>query len=129
MKDNNKNNARPYKYDIAISYAGEDTKVASSFHDEFTKHALTCFFAGKERGEGIGKLGDEFSREVYGKEGSQYCVLLVSTSYSQKQLPLLELDTVISRGDRLFVVYLDDCQLPTLKDRITLQRFQVACSG
>ncbi|MBI2859674.1 MAG: TIR domain-containing protein [Chloroflexi bacterium] len=116
-----------YKYDVALSFAGEDRPQAEAlamallsrgirpFYDEFEKHNLW------------GKDLIEFLHEVYSKQ-ARYCIILISKHYVAKGWPTHERKSAQERafvqgGEYILPIRLDDTPVPGLPETIGYIKF------
>lgn len=78
--------SKPYKYEIAISFAEEDVDLAEQLHKTLESYVFKykTYFYKKEQGEQVGKKLHKIIQEVYGGE-SEYVIVLVSKFYDQKE--------------------------------------------
>ncbi len=78
--------SKPYKYDIAISFAEEDGKLAEELHEALESYAFKykTYFYKKKQGEQVGKKLHKIIQEVYGGQ-SKYAIVLVSKFYHTKE--------------------------------------------
>lgn len=72
-----------YKYDIAISFAGEERKIALEIATSLQKHGLQVFYDGFEESSLLGENLFEYFHSVYSQQ-AQYCIILVSKAYLEK---------------------------------------------
>lgn len=111
-----------YKYDIAVSFAGEDRdfvekivvalrlKGVNVFYDELEKHILW------------GKNLYEYLAKVY-KQQAKYCIVFVSKHYVKKNWTKHELKNAQSRAfkqneEYILPIKIDNTNLPGLPDTI-----------
>jgi hypothetical protein len=107
-----------YRYDVAISFSGEDRPVAERLAEALRDRGLHVFY---DRFEASGLWGRdlvEYLAEVYGEQ-SRFCVVLISKSYPLKQWPRFELKWVHSKQlesfqDYILPLRLDDTKIPGL---------------
>lgn len=71
------------KYDIAISFAGEDRSIALGIASILTSKGVSVFYDEFEKADLWGKDLYEHLISVY-KDNSKYCLMLLSDSYSKK---------------------------------------------
>lgn len=116
-----------YKYDVALSFAGEDRSQAETlvmalvskgirvFYDEFEKHNLW------------GKDLIEYLHEVYSKQ-ARYCIILISKHYVIKGWPTHERRSAQERAfhqesEYILPIRLDDTLVPGLLETVGYIRF------
>ena len=85
-----------YKYEVAISFAGEDRKfaesVAKALHEEGVEIFYDDFYSDELWGEDLSvKL-----REIY-HDSSQFCIMVISQHYIDKMWPSHERKQAIER--------------------------------
>lgn len=110
------------KYDLAISFAGEQRALAESLARRLDAAGYSIFYDQFEAAELWGrdlslKLGD-----VYAKD-ARYCLVILSTEYVEKAWTNLERQNAISRfmqekGNYILCLKVDDVRLPGLPDVI-----------
>lgn len=71
------------KYDIAISFAGEDREVAQGIASDLTANGVSVFYDEFEKADLWGKDLYEHLISIY-RDNSKYCLMLLSDSYSKK---------------------------------------------
>jgi tetratricopeptide (TPR) repeat protein len=116
--------ARVYKYDAALSFAGEDRKLAESLFHSLTQRGLSVFYDAEREAHLWGKTSREFER-VYGPQ-SRYVIPLVSKHYIRKDWTRFEFDTAVQeqkkrRGEFILPVRLDDSRLLGLPNDVIRQ--------
>jgi tetratricopeptide (TPR) repeat protein len=112
---------RRYRYDIALSYAGENEKFVRDVYRHLAAAKLSVFFAPRRTGELWGKDEREF-QNVYGPE-SRFVVPFISEHYATKEWPQLEFRAARKEarkraGDFLLPVRLDSTKMPGLPTRL-----------
>ena len=106
------------KYDIALSFAGEDRAYAESLADALKSLHVEVFYDGYEKASLWGtNLYDRLS-DVYQNQ-AKYCVMFLSKHYAAKLWPNLERQAAQARAFRenteyLLPLRLDDTILPGL---------------
>jgi hypothetical protein len=78
-----------FDYDVAISFAGEQRKVAEAIADCLKKNEVKVFYDGYEKADLWGKDLYEHLSAVYQKK-ARYCLMLVSAAYAAKVWPTHE---------------------------------------
>ena len=73
-----------FKYDVAISFAGEDRAVAESIAAALHSLGISVFYDDYERAELWGKNLYDHLSEVY-RAKARFCVMLLSKHYAEKQ--------------------------------------------
>jgi len=77
------------KFDIAISFAGEDRELAEMIAAELKEKQVTVFYDNFEKADLWGKNLYDYLSSVY-SEKSKYCVMLLSQHYENKLWTNLE---------------------------------------
>jgi len=77
------------RYDIALSFAGEDREVARAIAHVATTNHVSVFLDEHHLWESWGKNLLEHLDEIYGG-GAKYCVMLISEAYCQKSYTTYE---------------------------------------
>ncbi|MCE7995097.1 MAG: toll/interleukin-1 receptor domain-containing protein [Roseivirga sp.] len=87
--------SKPYKYDIAISFAEEDDSLAEKLYEALTSysHKFRTYYYKKKQGRQIGKRLPRVLRKVYMEE-SRYVVVLASKDYHKKEWTRREWDVI-----------------------------------
>lgn len=111
-------NLNKKNYDIAISVAGEDRKIAEEIAEKLVKLGIRVFYDNFEKANLWGKdLYTHFS-DVYG-EKAKYCLIIVSKSYEKKHWTNLERQAAQAKAFReeseyILPLRLDDTKIPGL---------------
>ncbi len=108
------------KYDIAISFAGEQRSLAESFARSLDASGYSVFYDQFEQAELWGRdlsitLGDVYANQA------RHCLVIVSKEYIEKAWTNLERQNAISRfmkdrSDYILCLRIDDVALPGLPD-------------
>lgn len=107
------------QFDIAISFAGEDRRIAEQLASELKVRGLKVFFDTDEQANILGESLPEYLIHVY-KDSARYCVVLVSSAYVRKRWTRHEWRAAQARAlddvDRTYIlpVRLDESDLPGL---------------
>jgi hypothetical protein len=116
--------ARPkdVEFDVAISFAGDDRRVAGEYADKLKAKGLSVFYdeyfrAGLWGADLYAKLDDVYRNKA------RYCVLLISDSYAKKVWTNHERRSAQARAFRenepyLLPVRLDDTQIPGIPETV-----------
>lgn len=104
------------KYDIAISFAGEDRAVALGIASELTSEGVSVFYDEFEKADLWGKDLYEHLITIY-KENSKYCLMLLSRSYEKKLWTSHERKAAQARAfkensEYILPLKLDDTKVP-----------------
>lgn len=110
------------RYDVALSFAGEDRAVVREFADLLRTRNISVFYDEYERASLWGKDLYQHLSKVY-SEYSRFCVIFVSGFYVKKLWAKHELRQAQARAFResreyILPVRLDDAQLPGLPETI-----------
>lgn len=111
-----------YKFDVALSFAGEDRKVADALANALRQAGVTVFYDRYKQAELWGKDLYQHLQKVY-RDEAQYCVILISQYYASKLWPRHELKQAQARAFResreyILPVRLDDTNLPGLNTTV-----------
>lgn len=113
---------RNYKYDVAISFAGEDRSIAEALSDFLIEKDLSVFYDRLEEHNLLGKNLFTYLQTIY-RDSAQFCVVLVSEHYLRKAWTLHEWEQIQERVlkgrpakslEYLLPIRLDDVELPGL---------------
>ena len=112
----------PFKYDFAISFAGEVRKVARQLVDLLTKKGISVFYDEYNEGEMVGKKLSTYFQKQFG-ENSKYVIILISKEYPLKDWTNLELSIMRDEAKKrksefILPVRLDDTKLLGIHDDI-----------
>ena len=107
-----------HKYDVVLSFAGEQRAYVKEVADELKRVGLEVFNADDERTELWGKDLPSYLWKVFEKEG-RYCVLFISAESVEKQFPKHERRSALTRALREESEYVlparfDDTEIPQL---------------
>ena len=108
-----------YKYEVCISFAGEDRDVAEQMAAGLRECGISVFFDTYYQADLVGRDLSAHLSEIYANE-AQFCLLLVSAAYSSKkwtmniELPAVR-ERVLEDGDKYIIpVLTDDTRLPEI---------------
>lgn len=121
-----------YKYDAALSFAGEDRKIAKALFRQLRRRGFSVFYDADRQADLWGKTPEAFE-QIYGPQ-ARYVIPLVSRHYAQKDWTLYEFETAKReqrkrQGEFILPVRLDDTRLLGLSDgaiRIDARKVKVA---
>ena len=104
------------EYDLAISFAGEDRKIAKEISDNLKKRGYKIFYDEYEKSKMWGKDLYEYLTEIYSSK-AKYCLILISESYVQKPWTRLEKKSAQSRAfeeenEYILPLRIDDTKVP-----------------
>lgn len=116
------------KYDLAISFAGEQRPLARSVAERLDSAGYSVFFDDFHRAALWGKDLTVALRDIYGFE-ARWCLVLISQDYLRKPWTNLERQNALSRfmkerGRYLLCLRLDDAELPGLPDVVGYQELK-----
>jgi len=111
-----------YKFDVALSFAGEDREIADVLAAALRRAGVTVFYDRYQQAELWGKDLYQHLQTVY-RDEARYCVVLVSRYYAQKLWPRHELAQAQARAFRenreyILPIRLDDTELPGLNPTV-----------
>ena len=120
-----KNNSNLFKYDFAISYAGEDKTIAEDICNRIKENPLnlSVFFAPNEKHQLIGKNGENFFEELFSK--SKEVIVVISKYYKKKKWTRYEWDVILKRSveNRFIPIKLDDTEIIGLPSNIIFEPY------
>jgi len=108
-----------YKYDVALSFAGEQRGYAEGLAEILNVNGVRVFYDNFERAELWDNNLFEYLYKVYSKE-SRYCIVFVSKEYADKMWAVYERHSAQERvlldrnSDYLLPIKVDDTKLPGL---------------
>ncbi|MCH8010614.1 MAG: TIR domain-containing protein [Candidatus Marinimicrobia bacterium] len=117
-----------YKYDFAISFAGEERKIAESLALKLIEKGIRVFYDNFE----LHKLwGEDLAEKLYRiySEESKYCIILVSEKYLEKMWTTHERKSALQKqitqkGRYILPIRIDEVSLPGLPDTIGYINFK-----
>lgn len=102
-----------YAYDFAISYAGEDLKIAQEIKQSIIEKTrkYSVFLASDEQSTLVGKDGEKFFKELF--KNSKQVIVLFSENYKRKDWSRFEFDVIRERDEknRFIPIRLDEVQI------------------
>ena len=110
--------AQNYKYDVTLSFAGEDRKYASKLAAQLGEAGYSVFYDEDESADLWGKNLQEHFAKVY-KDDARFCVMFLSEHYARKPWPRHERQSALARSleesqEYILPVRLDDTEVPGL---------------
>lgn len=113
------------KYDVVISFAGEDREHAEKLAVFLKVDGFAAFYDKYEEHDLWGKNLYEHLTEVYSKRG-KYCVMFLSRHYAEKQWPTLERRAAQERAfkenrEYILPIRIDDAEIPGILDTVLYQ--------
>jgi len=114
--------ASEIKYDIAMSFAGEDRVIVAELAEMLTSLGVRVFYDEYETADLWGKDLYQHLQTVY-SERAKYCLIVVSEAYSKKLWTRHELKQAQARAfkeskEYILPVRLDDTEIPGLNATI-----------
>ena len=111
-----------YKYDIAVSFAGEDRAVVEEFVTELAANNISVFYDSWEQAQLWGKDLYQHLDLIY-RQAAQYCIIFVSENYIKKAWTKHELRSAQARAfqqnsEYILPIKLDNTELPGLPDTV-----------
>ena len=108
-----------YKYDIAFSYAGEDSEIAETVFHYLCANGLKVFFAPFCQPELVGYNGDEIFYRVFA-QNARFVALFVSKDYVGKRVPMQEASICLAnhKSSEVLPIYLDGTALPIISKKV-----------
>jgi hypothetical protein len=111
-----------YEYDIAISFAGEDRKIAEEIAEKLKASDIKVFYDAYEKATLWGKDLYEHLNDVY-KNKATFCLMVISTNYREKQWTNHERKAAQARAfsqnkEYILPLKLDDTEIPGLNETI-----------
>jgi len=105
-------------FDVALSFAGEDRKIAERIAQELKKRNVSLFYAGFEQNKLWGKRLSKYFQQVYGPK-TRFVVVLISEKYSLKDWTDFEFDIArkearLRKEEFILPVRIDDTPIPGL---------------
>lgn len=112
----------PFKYQVALSFAGQDRRITKQFAELLRQKGVTIFYDEYEKASLWGKDLYQHLAKVY-KDYSQYCVVFVSKAYKRKTWTRHELKQAQARAfkenrEYILPIKLDNTELPGLPETV-----------
>jgi hypothetical protein len=113
---------KEFKYDIVLSFAGEDRGIAENIAHRLKKNNVEVFYDDFEKSDLWGKNLYEHLMQIY-SESARYCVMLLSKNYAKKSWTNLERQSAQTRAFReqreyILPIRLDDTKIPGLLETV-----------
>jgi hypothetical protein len=107
-----------FKYDVAVSFAGQDRAVVEEFVNILASNHISVFYDSWEQAELWGKDLYQYLDMIY-SQAAQYCVIFVSSNYVKKAWTKHELRSAQARAfqqnsEYILPIKLDETELPGL---------------
>jgi predicted Zn-dependent protease len=111
-----------YRYQVALSFAGEDRPIALDIASRLRERGVSVFYDDYEQADLWGKDLYQHLAKVYA-EDAQFCIVLISAHYVDKLWTRHELKQAQTRAfkesrEYLLPVRLDDTKIPGINDMI-----------
>jgi len=123
MKDNISDT---FKYDFAISYAGEEEKIANGIYRSLIEKydVFEIFFALKDRNKLIGNDGEEFFEKLFST--SKQVIVILSENYKRKEWTRYEWDIIKERNkeNRCIPIKVDNVKILGLSSNFIYYKFK-----
>ena len=111
-----------FKYDVAVSFAGEDRPLVEEFVNILAAHHVSVFYDSWEQASLWGKDLYQYLDLIY-RQAAEYCVIFVSRHYVEKAWTKHELRSAQARAfqqnsEYILPVKLDETELPGIPETI-----------
>lgn len=111
-----------YKYQVALSFAGEDRGSAQRLADLLIEKGVNVFYDQYEQADLWGKDLYQHLQSVY-RDRAQFCVVFLSQAYAQKVWTRHELKQVQARAfkeneEYILPIKIDDTKIPGINETI-----------
>lgn len=111
-----------YEYDVAISFAGEDRKVAEEIAVALKNKGVKVFYDDFEQDKLWGRNLIEYFQDIF-EEKAKYCIMLLSENYEKKSWTNLERRVAQARafrgkGEYILPIRIDNTKIPGLPETI-----------
>ncbi len=112
-----------YKYDVVLTFAGEDREYVESVVNELHGHDISVFYDHNEQSFLWGKDLQPTFGEIY-RAYAQYCMVFISKHYPKKAWARMELKFAKDRATKdemkeyILPIRLDDTTIPEIADTI-----------
>lgn len=114
------------KFDVALSFAGEQREYVDQVADILQSNGITVFYDEFFKSQLWGKDLTVYFKEVY-YSNSNWCIMFISKEYVSKAWPSFERKNAIARelkveeGEYILPVRFDDTEVPGLPTTIGYQ--------
>lgn len=111
-----------YKYDLAISFAGENRGIAKDLANKLKEKGVKVFYDEFEEDKLWGKDLYEYLSKVY-SEDARYCLMIISEHYAKKAWTSHERKNAQERAfkeneEYILPIRLDDTKIPGVRDTV-----------
>jgi hypothetical protein len=109
-------------YDVALSFAGRDRRVAEQLAAALSHHRISVFYDKHEQASLWGKDLYDHLHDVYSNR-SRFCVMLISRHYAEgvwtnHERKAAQAQALLNDGEYILPIRLDDTELPGLNRTI-----------
>jgi hypothetical protein len=106
------------KYNLALSFAGEDREIADEIAHDLKARGLKIFYDKFEQSDLLGKDLYQHLQHIY-RDAADFCIIIVSKAYSEKRWTRHELKQAQTRAflqnsEYILPLRIDDTELPGL---------------
>ena len=110
------------KYDIAISFAGEDREIAENIATKLSEKKVSVFYDNFEKADIWGKNLYDYLSSIY-SDKSKYCIMLLSKHYEKKLWTNLERKSAQARAFRenreyILPIRIDDTKITGIQETV-----------
>ncbi len=110
------------KYDIAISFAGEDREIAENIATKLIEKKVSVFYDSFEKADLWGKNLYDYLSSIY-SDKSKYCIMILSSHYEKKLWTNLERRSAQARAFRenreyILPIRIDDTKITGIPETI-----------
>lgn len=111
-----------FKYDVAVSFAGEDRPLVEEFVNILASNNVSVFYDSWEQPKLWGKDLYQYLDMIY-SQAAEYCIIFVSKDYVEKAWTKHELKSAQARAfkqnsEYILPIKLDDTELPGIPTTI-----------
>ena len=111
-----------YEYDVAISFAGEDRKVAEDMAMALKNKGVKVFYDDFEKEKMWGKNLIEYFQDIF-EEKAKYCIMLLSENYKKKfwtnhERRIAQARAFREKGEYILPIRIDNTKIPGLPETI-----------
>lgn len=122
FRERKKEELSHYEYQVALSFAGEDRKIAQRFAELLKEKDIKVFYDQYEQAELWGKDLYQHLQSIY-KDKAQFCVVFLSRAYAQKLWTRHELEQAQARAfmenrEYILPIRIDDTTIPGINETI-----------
>lgn len=112
----------PFKYDVVLSYAGEDREYVEALANKLKNSGFKVFYDRFEESNLWGKNLYDYLSDIYRNQG-RYCVMFLSKHYARKLWPTYERQNAQERAfkenqEYILPIKIDDTKIPGIPDTV-----------